>query len=67
VAGGAREAAPLVAAAWARLEAAGARVDYVEVVHPTALTPVALAAPGSVMLLAAHVGRTRLIDNLVLP
>lgn len=66
VAAGAREAAPLVARARARLEAAGARVDYVEVVHPTELTPVAEVAPGSVMLLAAQVGRTRLIDNLVL-
>jgi pantoate--beta-alanine ligase len=67
VAGGARQAAPLLAQARARLEAAGARVDYVEVVDPTALTPVAVAAPGSVMLVAAFVGRTRLIDNVVLP
>jgi pantoate--beta-alanine ligase len=67
VAGGARAAAPLVAAARTALEAAGARVDYVEVVHPTTLAPVAQVAPGSVMLLAAFLGRTRLIDNLVLP
>jgi len=67
VAGGARQAAPLVAAARAGLEGAGARVDYVEVVHPDTLAPVAQVAPGSVMLLAAFVGRTRLIDNLVLP
>ena len=67
VAGGAREAAPLLARARARLEAAGARVDYVELVDPLALTPVARAEPGAVLLLAALVGRTRLIDNLVLP
>ncbi len=67
VAGGTREAAALAATARARLEAAGARVDYVEVVAPLTLAPVAVAAPGSVLLLAAFVGTTRLIDNLVLP
>jgi pantoate--beta-alanine ligase len=64
---GRREAAGLVAAARARLAAAGVRIDYVEVVHPETLQPVAEAVPGSVMLLAAWVGSTRLIDNLVLP
>jgi pantoate--beta-alanine ligase len=67
VASGRRGAAALVAAARARLEAAGARVDYVEIVHPVTLQPQAEAVPGSVMLLAAFVGTTRLIDNLVLP
>ena len=66
-AAGARQAAPLVARARQRLEQAGAKVDYVEVVDPLALTPVVEAMPGSVMLLAATLGRTRLIDNLVLP
>ncbi len=65
-AGGQRQSAALVAAARARIEAAGARIDYVEVVHPHTLQPVAEAAPGSVMLLAAFVGTTRLIDNTVL-
>lgn len=67
VAGGARAAAPLLLRARARLEAAGARVDYVELVDPLTLAPVAEAAPGTVLLLAAFLGRTRLIDNLVLP
>jgi pantoate--beta-alanine ligase len=66
-AGGRRQASGLVAGARARLAAAGARIDYVEVVHPETLQPVAEAVPGSVMLLAAWVGSTRLIDNLVLP
>lgn len=66
-AGGARDAAALRARARARLEAAGARVDYVEVVHPDTLAPVEVAAPGSVMLLAAFFGTTRLIDNARLP
>jgi pantoate--beta-alanine ligase len=67
VAAGQREAAVLTGAARARLAAAGARLDYVEIVHPHTLQPVAEAVPGSVMLLAASVGTTRLIDNLVLP
>ena len=67
VALGARAAAPLLSRARARLEAAGARVDYVELVDPGTLAPVAVAAPGTVMLLAAFLGKTRLIDNLVLP
>ena len=66
-AGGRRQAAALTAAARARLAEAGARVDYVEIVNPDTLRPVVEAAPGSVMLLAAVVGTTRLIDNLVLP
>jgi pantoate--beta-alanine ligase len=66
-AAGRRQASALTAAAREQLVAAGARVDYVEVVHPESLAPVAEAAPGSVMLLAAFVGTTRLIDNLVLP
>jgi pantoate--beta-alanine ligase len=66
-AAGQRQVAALVAAARARLEAAGARIDYVEIVHPLTLKAAAEAVPGSVMLLAAFVGTTRLIDNLVLP
>jgi pantoate--beta-alanine ligase len=66
-AAGRRDARALRAAARARLEAAGLRVDYVEVVDPDALAPVAEAVPGSVMLLAAFAGATRLIDNARLP
>jgi pantoate--beta-alanine ligase len=66
-AGGERDAAALAAGALRRLAEAKVRVDYVEVVHPETLRPVARADPGSVMLLAAHVGRTRLIDNVRLP
>lgn len=64
---GERAAPPLVAGARGRIEAAGARVDYVEVVNPETLEPVGRADAGSVMLVAAFVGRTRLIDNLRLP
>ncbi len=64
---GERDAAALAAGAAARLAEAGARADYVEVVHPETLRPVPRAEPGSIMLLAAFVGGTRLIDNVRLP
>jgi pantoate--beta-alanine ligase len=64
---GERDAATLVAAARERLAAAVDRIDYVELVHPETLQPVARAEPGSVLLLAAYVGATRLIDNARLP
>jgi len=66
-AAGERDAAALVAGATRALVAVGARVDYVEVVHPTKLARVARAETGSRMLLAAFVGATRLIDNAALP
>ncbi|HET7824327.1 MAG TPA: pantoate--beta-alanine ligase [Anaeromyxobacter sp.] len=64
---GERDADALRARARERLEAALTRVDYVEIVHPETLAPVARAEPGSVMLVAAFVGKTRLIDNVRLP
>jgi pantoate--beta-alanine ligase len=67
VARGDRAASALRARARQAIEAAGARVDYVEVVHPETLAPVERAEPGSVMLVAAFVGTTRLIDNVRLP
>jgi pantoate--beta-alanine ligase len=63
-AAGERDAAALRAGAEARLAAAGARVDYVEIVDPVRLRPVTRLEPGSVMLVAAYLGATRLIDNL---
>lgn len=64
---GRRAAAALTERARRRLSEAGARVDYVALVHPETLAPLAEATPGAVLLLAAFVGKTRLIDNLVLP
>ena len=40
--------------------------DYLAVVDPETLTPVTAARAGSVVLLAARVGPTRLIDNITL-
>jgi pantoate--beta-alanine ligase len=42
------------------------RVDYFAVVDPVAMKPVQQAAADSVAIVAARVGPTRLIDNLVL-
>jgi pantoate--beta-alanine ligase len=67
VAAGDRDVAALVARARARLEEARARIDYVEIVHPETLAPLSRAEAGSVMLLAAFFGATRLIDNGRLP
>ncbi len=66
-AGGERDASALRERARRRIEAAPARVDYVEIVHPETLEPVARVEPGSRMLLAAFVGATRLIDNAGMP
>ena len=67
VRGGEREAGRLATDAAAELTRAGARVDYVEIVHPTRLSRVAEVEPGSRMLVAAWLGATRLIDNTALP
>jgi pantoate--beta-alanine ligase len=42
------------------------RIDYYEVVHPDTLDPVANVDNGALVAAAAYVGRTRLIDNIVL-
>ncbi len=41
-------------------------IDYVELVEPDTLAPPASAGGGMVLLVAARLGRTRLIDNLLL-
>jgi pantoate--beta-alanine ligase len=66
-AGGTRHASTLAAEVRAVVEGAGLRVDYVELVHPATLSPVAEAVAGTRLLVAAFLGRTRLIDNLALP
>lgn len=48
------------------LDRPGVRVQYVEVVDPETLQPTQLASPGNVLAVAAFVGQTRLIDNVIL-
>jgi pantoate--beta-alanine ligase len=65
---GERASARLLAEMRAVLDAEpGVRPQYVELVDPETLEPVVTAAPGTVAAIAAFVGPTRLIDNLVLP
>jgi pantoate--beta-alanine ligase len=44
----------------------GVRPEYIAVTEPIALAPVETVDDGTVIALAARVGRTRLIDNIVL-
>ena len=65
---GERDAEKLVAAG--REEVAGersVRLDYFEIVDPEGLDPVKNLADGALVAVAAFVGPTRLIDNLLLP
>ena len=43
------------------------RLDYLEIVHPDTLDPVKDISGGALAAVAAIVGNTRLIDNLLLP
>ncbi len=63
---GERDAAALVAAARAPLEAVAARIDYVELRDAEELTDVARVEKPAVLAIAAFIGNTRLIDNRVL-
>lgn len=47
-------------------EEPGARVDYLEIVDPDTLEPVADLAKGALVAVAAWIGTTRLIDNLLI-
>jgi pantoate--beta-alanine ligase len=64
---GERDSATLVASIAGVLTARGVEAEYVEMVDPDSLDPLERARPGAVIALAAHVGSTRLIDNVILP
>jgi pantoate--beta-alanine ligase len=44
-----------------------AHVEYVEVVNPDTLVPIEEVSEGALLAIAARVGETRLIDNVLLP
>jgi len=48
-------------------EEPSARIDYVEVVDPDTLLPLEDVSNGGLLAIAAHLGKTRLIDNVLLP
>lgn len=43
------------------------RLEYAEIVHPDTLLPIVNSSNGALVALAARIGQTRLIDNLILP
>jgi pantoate--beta-alanine ligase len=64
---GERSAAKLATAAREEFTAESAvRLDYLEIVNPDTLDPVADISGGALIAVAAYVGTTRLIDNLLL-
>ena len=63
--GGVTDPAELVRKAKAELDEA-LKVEYLEVVHPETLEPRTTSEHGDVLLVAAKVGGTRLIDNIIL-
>src|ERR1700686_47485 len=65
---GERSAANLIAAGRQLLsQEAGVRLDYLEIVDPSTLDPVTQLDKPTLVAVAAFVGNTRLIDNIVLP
>jgi len=56
----------VVAAKQAMAEEPSVRLDYFEIVNPDTLDPVADVSQGALVAVAAYVGTTRLIDNLLL-
>lgn len=68
IARGERSSAGLLAGIKASIGAEPlARLDYAEIVDPETLEPVPEAAGGTLLALAVFIGRTRLIDNLIVP
>jgi pantoate--beta-alanine ligase len=66
IAGGVHESEELVQAGMRVLQGeGGVRVDYLAVVDADNLLPVQTVEPGTLVAVAAYVGKTRLIDNFV--
>ncbi|MFG0835333.1 pantoate--beta-alanine ligase [Aeromonas bivalvium] len=67
IAGGNRDLAALVATASARLDGAGFRTDAIDIVDADTLEAASAASQRLVILMAAFLGKARLIDNCVAP
>jgi pantoate--beta-alanine ligase len=64
---GERSASKLEEVARTHLAAAGIEeVDYVAIADPNTLEPLVHTEDGAIVAVAARVGRTRLIDNVIL-
>jgi pantoate--beta-alanine ligase len=66
-ASGERDAGALAENVRRQLEEAGLRVDYVQLVDADTMRPLELALPGAAIAAAVRVGKTRLIDNVLVP
>jgi len=64
---GQSDAGALRAALLNEMAVPGVEAEYAEAVDPRTIAPVDRATTGTVLAVAARVGRTRLIDNLILP
>jgi pantoate--beta-alanine ligase len=64
--GGERDGRALESAARAPVEARFDRIDYVALADPETLAELAIAPDRALLAVAAHLGKTRLIDNVVL-
>jgi pantothenate synthetase len=65
---GERDAAKLVAVGCEEITGEkSVRLDYFEIVNPQSLDAVESVADGALVAVAAFVGTTRLIDNIVFP
>jgi len=64
---GERDASKLAEAAEQFVEEPSVRLDYFEIVNPDSLDPEEDVSHGALVAVAAFVGTTRLIDNIVLP
>ncbi len=63
---GERDAIRLARETRGELEKAGFTVDYVEPVEPQTMRPVERVEPGTALTAAVRLGKTRLIDNVVI-
>jgi pantoate--beta-alanine ligase len=67
ISAGQRDATHLIAAARRLLDSEpGVKTDYVEIVDAESLEPITLLRNRCLVLIAAHVGKTRLIDNALI-
>ncbi len=65
-AAGVTDGATLRSGLWNAISLTGVEPEYAEVVDGATLQPAVRASAGTVLLVAARVGKTRLIDNVVL-
>lgn len=63
---GARRRGPILAVAQCVLREAGVSPDYLELAHPDTMAAVQTIEGGALLLVAAHFGAVRLIDNRLL-